>query len=164
MSDNASNASNNPPVFDILRIYAKDSSLETPNIPAIFQKEWKPEIKIDFDNKSNKLNEESYEVSFRVTVTCKIGEEVAFICEVNQAGIFLVRNITDQNVLNFLLNGVAPNTLYPYARELISRMVSSASFPPLYLRPINFEAEFHNKVAQAQASAAQAANDQKPQA
>ena len=63
MSDNAQQPQqNNQPAFDIIRLYAKDCSLETPNVPTIFTKEWKPEIKVDFDAKPNKLNEDSYEV------------------------------------------------------------------------------------------------------
>ena len=30
--------------FEILRIYNKDISLETPNAPEIFRNEWKPEV------------------------------------------------------------------------------------------------------------------------
>lgn len=53
MSDNANaqNQNTDQPAFDIVRIYAKDCSLETPNVPGVFTKEWKPEIKIDFDAK-----------------------------------------------------------------------------------------------------------------
>ena len=47
MSDNANaqNQNTDQPAFDIVRIYAKDCSLETPNVPGVFTKEWKPEIK-----------------------------------------------------------------------------------------------------------------------
>ena len=69
MSDNATSQQNQP-AFDILRLYSKDCSLETPNIPQIFSKEWKPEIKIDFEAKPLKLNDETYEVDLRVTATC----------------------------------------------------------------------------------------------
>ena len=48
--------------FAIQRVYTKDVSFETPNSPAIFQKEWKPEIKLDLDTRSNKIAEDTYEV------------------------------------------------------------------------------------------------------
>ena len=41
--------------FAIQRIYTKDVSFESPGGPAIFQKEWQPEIKLDLDTRSNKL-------------------------------------------------------------------------------------------------------------
>ncbi len=152
MSDNATSQQNQP-AFDILRLYSKDCSLETPNIPQIFSKEWKPEIKIDFEAKPMKLNDETYEVDLRVTATCKLGEEVAFICEVHQAGLFLIKNV-DEATLDYLLSGVAPNILFPYAREHISTLVNKATFPPLTLRPINFEAMYRSRQQEAAAAAA----------
>jgi preprotein translocase subunit SecB len=73
--------------FSIQRIYTKDVSFETPNSPAIFQKEWTPEVKLDLDTRSNKLEEGVFEVVLALTVTASIGEETAFLCEIQQAGI-----------------------------------------------------------------------------
>ena len=50
--------------FSIQRIYTKDISFETPNSPAIFQKKWDPEVKLDLDTSSNKLDEGIYEVHY----------------------------------------------------------------------------------------------------
>ena len=76
MSDNAQNAQNAAaPIFDIVRVYTKDCSMETPNVPAIFAEEWKPDLKLDFECKTDKLQEENFEVDLRVTVTCKCGEK-----------------------------------------------------------------------------------------
>ena len=106
-----------------------------------------------------------------ISVQCpsvKLGEEVAFICEVHQAGIFLVRNIDDATK-DFLLSGVAPNILFPYAREHISSLVNRGTFPPLNLQPINFEAMYRaqqaQKAQQAQSDVANgAASNEAPQA
>jgi len=50
--------------------------------------------------------------------------------------------------------GIAcPNILYPYAREVISDIVTRAGFPPVVLNPVNFEALYQ---AQKQAEAEQA--------
>ncbi len=175
MSDNTNNENeqqNNQPVFDIIRIYSKDCSLETPNIPNIFAKPWKPSIKVDFDAKPKMIAEGNYEVDLRITVTCKLGEEneeqeVAFICEVHQAGMFLVNNV-DQPTLDYLLGGVAPNILFPYAREHISSLVNRASFPALNLRPINFEGMYRARQAELAAQSAQQqaepAKEEAPQA
>ena len=70
------------PAFNIQRIYTKDISFETPNSPAIFQKEWQPEVKLDLDTRSNKLADDVYEVILSLTVTAKLGEETAFLAEV----------------------------------------------------------------------------------
>ena len=81
--------------FSIQRIYTKDVSFETPNSPAIFQKEWTPEVKLDLDTRSNKLEEGVFEVVLALTVTASIGEETAFLCEIQQAGIFTIGEVEE---------------------------------------------------------------------
>ena len=66
------------PQFAIQRVYTKDISFETPNSPAIFQKEWKPEVQLDIDTKSAKLADDTYEVTLSLTVTAKVEEQTAF--------------------------------------------------------------------------------------
>ncbi len=147
--------------FSIQRIYTKDISFETPNSPAIFQKEWKPEIKLDLDTRTAELETNVYEVVLSVTVTASMGEETAFLCEVQQAGIFFVGDMPEQNKAH-TLGSFCPNTLFPYARETISNLVNRGTFPPLNLAPVNFDAIFgaylqkRAKEAQAQDGQAEA--------
>jgi len=82
-----------------------------------------------------------------VTVTAKVGEKTMFLVEAASAGIFVVKNIPEQEMQPVL--GIAcPNILYPYVREVISDIVVRAGFPPVILAPVNFEAIYQ---AQAQA-------------
>jgi preprotein translocase subunit SecB len=74
--------------FAIQRIFLKDVSFEAPNSPVVFQKEWNPDVKLDLDTQSRELGEGVYEVVLRLTVTVKNEEETAFLCEVQQGGIF----------------------------------------------------------------------------
>ena len=127
--------------FQIQRVYTKDISFETPNSPAIFQKEWKPEIKLDLDTRTAELGTNMYEVVLAVTVTATIGEETAFLCEVQQAGIFTIGEMPEQNKAH-TLGSFCPNMLFPYAREAISNLVNRGTFPPLNLAPVNFDAIF----------------------
>ncbi|GAC16086.1 protein-export chaperone SecB [Aliiglaciecola lipolytica] len=127
--------------FAIQRVYTKDISFETPNSPAIFKKEWKPEIKLDLDTKTSELEANLYEVVLSVTVTANLGEETAFLCEVQQAGIFMVGEMPEANKAH-TLGSFCPNTLFPYARETISNLVNRGTFPPLNLAPVNFDAIF----------------------
>ena len=55
-----SEAAQQSPEFAIQRIYTKDVSFETPNSPAVFQLDWKPEIKLDLDTRSTKLADNTY--------------------------------------------------------------------------------------------------------
>jgi preprotein translocase subunit SecB len=149
------------PQFSIQRIYTKDISFETPNSPAMFQKEWKPEVQLDLDTKSNPLGENLYEVTLSVTVTAKIGEETAFLCEVQQAGIFVIGDMPEQNKAQ-MIGAFCPNTLFPYARETISNLVNRGTFPPLNLAPVDFNSIFAAYM-QKRAQQAQDAQDQSPQ-
>ena len=143
------------PEFHIQRVYIKDVSFEAPNTPAIFQKEWQPEVKLDMDTKTVALAEGIYEVCLTLTVTCKLGEETAFLCEVKQAGIFTAANLDGTNLAH-CLGAFCPNILFPYARETIASLVSRGSFPQLNLAPVNFDALFASHMAQLEAEQAQA--------
>lgn len=127
--------------FSIQRVYTKDISFETPNSPAIFQKEWKPEIKLDLDTRTTELEANLYEVVLSVTVTASMDDETAFLCEVQQAGIFFIGEMPEQNKAH-TLGSFCPNTLFPYARETISNLVNRGTFPALNLAPVNFDAIF----------------------
>ncbi|WP_371375811.1 protein-export chaperone SecB [Thalassotalea aquiviva] len=148
------------PAFAIQRIYTKDVSFETPASPAVFQKEWQPEVKLDLDTRSNKLADDTFEVVLALTVTAKLGEEIAFLCEVQQAGIFTIGNMPEAQLAH-TLGSFCPNTLFPYAREVVSSLVSRGTFPQLNLAPVNFDALFASYVQKraAEAKAAQETTD-----
>lgn len=138
--------------FAIQRLYIKDISFESPNAPEVFQKEWKPEVKLDLDTKSRKLADDTYEVVLSLTVTTTVGEETAFLCEVQQAGIFGIGNVPEQQLAH-MLGSFCPNILFPYAREAVTSMVTRGTFPQLNLAPVNFDALFASYVQQRQQEA-----------
>ncbi|RJG51586.1 protein-export chaperone SecB [Motilimonas pumila] len=133
--------------FNIQRIFLKDISFECPNSPTIFQKEWQPEVKLDLDTKSAKLADHVYEVVLSLTVTAKVGDETAFLCEVQQAGIFTVGEMPDPQMAH-CLGAFCPNILFPYAREAVTSMVTRGTFPQLNLAPVNFDALFAQAMQQ----------------
>lgn len=140
------------PQFAIQRVYMKDVSFETPNSPAIFQKEWKPEVQLDLDTKSAKLADNTYEVILSLTVTVKVEDQTAFLAEVQQAGIFTIGNMPEAQLAH-TIGAFCPNTLFPYARESIASLVNRGSFPQLNLAPVNFDALFASYVKQRAAEA-----------
>ena len=130
-------------------LYALDArgGLEAPNAPHVFQKDWQPEVKLDLDTASTQLADDVYEVVLRVTVTASLGEETAFLCEVQQGGIFSIGGI-EGNQMAHCLGAYCPNILFPYARECITSLVSRGTFPQLNLAPVNFDALFMNYLQQ----------------
>lgn len=138
--------------FNIQRVYVKDISFECPNSPEIFKKEWAPEVTMDIDTKSKKLEDGVYEVTLSLTATAKVEDDVAFLCEVQQAGIFAVSQLEGQQLAH-CLNAFCPNILFPYAREAVSSLVTRGTFPQLNLAPVNFDALFQQAMASKQAEA-----------
>ena len=146
--------------FHIQRIYAKDVSFEAPNAPDIFRKEWKPELSLDMNVKNTEVTEGVYEVVLKITATNKVGDDVAFLAEVHQAGIFSISKALNEGQRAQLLGAFCPNILFPYARECLSNLVTRATFPQLNLAPVNFDAVFAQHVQQQQQQAQQAAEQQ----
>jgi preprotein translocase subunit SecB len=152
MADEQINAADEQQQFTIQRIYVKDLSFEAPNSPTIFRKDWQPEVKLDLDTRSERLDENTFEVVLSLTVTATLGQETAFLCEVQQAGIFTVPAMNDAQMAH-MLAAFCPNILFPYARETVSNMVNRGTFPQLNLAPVNFDALFAQYVQQRQAEA-----------
>jgi preprotein translocase subunit SecB len=138
------------PFFSIEKIYVKDLSLEIPNAPQIFLERNPPQVDVQLHHVSNKVDEGVYQTELTLTITAKVGDKTMFLVEANQAGIFAVRNVPEQEMAQILGIG-NPNILYPYARETVSDAIVRAGFPPVLLNPVNFEALF---VAQQQQAAA----------
>lgn len=134
--------------FAIQRIYTKDVSFEAPNSPAIFRKEWKPDLKLDLNVKHEKIEDRVYEVVLTLTATNKVEDEVAFLCEVHQAGIFTIGEEVQEGQLAHMLGSFCPNILFPYARECVASLVNRATFPQLNLAPVNFDAIFARHMQQ----------------
>lgn len=138
------------PQFSIEKLYVKDMSLELPNAPQIFLEQVSPEIEINMHNLATTLPQPGwYEVALTVTVTARAQEKTIFLVEVAQAGIFQILNLADAD-LDAVLGVLCPNTLLPYAREVISNLIMRAGFPPVYLQHINFDVAYQERLRQLQ--------------
>ena len=140
------------PQFSLQRIYVRDLSFEAPKSPAIFRQQWEPTVALDLNTRQKPLEGDFYEVVLTLSVTVKNAEEVAFIAEVQQAGIFLIKNL-DPASMNHTLGAFCPNILFPYARETLDSLVTRGSFPALMLSPVNFDALYAQELQRQQQSA-----------
>jgi preprotein translocase subunit SecB len=139
MSEKEEAAASDQRNFSIQRIYTCDISFETPNSPTIFREQWKPETSLDINTNVKDLDEGNFEVTLTVTATTKVGDKVAYLAEVQQSGIFSISGFSESEK-GPLVGAYCPNVLFPYAREVISDLVSKGSFPQLMLQPVNFDA------------------------
>ena len=145
--------------FAMQRIYNKDISFESPSTPAIFKKQWQPQVSVDLNTKSDKVDDQgNFEVVLTITITAKVEEETAFLVEVQQAGIFMIAGFEGED-LRRILGTAAPNILFPYARENIDSLCVKGGFPPVMLAPVNFDALYQQALAQAQTQAQEAGGE-----
>jgi preprotein translocase subunit SecB len=149
----AGNGEQNQPQFALQRIYVKDLSFESPNSPLLFQEQWKPEVSLDLNTSHNKISDNQYEVVLSLTVTARLDDKVAYIVEVQQAGVFVISGM-DAPQLGQMLGAYCPNILFTYAREAIDNTVNRGSFPALMLAPVNFDAIYAQALKRKQEEAA----------
>ena len=130
------------------KIYLKDASFEAPNSPALFAKKWEPKLGVEINNSVSVLGDDIYEVILTVTATVTVEDKTAFLAEVHQAGIFVLKG-HEPDALQRLQHVYCLSTLYPYVCATLSDMVTRGGFPQLVLVPMNFAALYAKKLQQA---------------
>ena len=133
----------------IQKIYVKDLSFEAPNTPAVFTEKLNPTVDIHFSNETLELGEKQHEVILSVTVTVKQDERTVYLVEVKQAGIFTIDGFSREH-LSAILATACPNILFPYAREVVSDIVTKGGFPQILLAPVNFDALYAQELQRRQ--------------
>ena len=128
-----------PIQIGIGRLYVKDLSFESPQSPSIFTAPFQPSISLDVKVTHQRLASDTYEVVLRLTAEARSGEKVGFIVEVEQAGLFDIK-VQPGVSIDHVLGIFCPQTLFPYARQVVDQALVLGSMPPLGIAPINFEA------------------------
>ncbi|MEP3225357.1 MAG: protein-export chaperone SecB [Parasphingorhabdus sp.] len=137
--DAAANGADNQPQIGVISQYIKDLSVENPNAPDVYQWETQPQIDVQFNIGSKPVSDEVHEVELKIDVVAKADQGIAFQVELLYAGLFGLRNVTDEQAHPFLF-AEAPRLLFPFTRAIISDAVRDAGFQPLMLEPIDFTA------------------------
>ncbi|NQV85358.1 MAG: protein-export chaperone SecB [Rhodospirillales bacterium] len=132
--------------------YTKDLSFEAPGAPGIFSKmqEEAPEINVNVNVGANPLQDNTFEVVLEIHAECKVGGEVAFLLELEYAGVFTV-NVPQEHVQPVLLIE-CPRLLFPFARNILADVSRDGGFPPLMLGPLDFAGMFQTRMLEAQAA------------
>ena len=145
-------ADDNNPVFQIQRVYLKESSLEQPNSPAILLEKEQPSVDIQLGVEANAAAEGGFEVCVTATVQTKIKDKTVFLVEVKQAGIFEIRNLSEEQ-MGPIMGIACPQIVYPYLRANVADLIQRSGFPPVHLSEINFQAMYEQQRAQAETPA-----------
>lgn len=121
------------------KIYVRDASIEVPDGPHIFTRDYKPEVNVDLNTRIQGLDNNNHQVLLTVTVTAKQGDATAYIVEVQQAGVFSVQGFDDDAERGQVLGAYCPSLLFPFVRESVADMIQRAGFPHFLLQPVNFD-------------------------
>ena len=144
-------ADQNAPVVNPQAVYIKDCSFEAPNGPFVTT-QGNPQVNLNLSTRATALAQDMHEIVVQVNLEAKAGDKVVWLLELQQAGAFLIRNLSAADLAQ-VVSIVAPNYLMSFARATVSELVVKGGFPPFLLPLVTFEA-LH---ARAQQQAAQQA-------
>jgi preprotein translocase subunit SecB len=140
----------NAPLLTLQTVYLRDCSYESPKGPRI-EGQWNPQLSMDLNTQASAVSSELREVVLTVTVSAKQSNETAFLAEVKQAGLFVMRNLSEEDQRR-AIGTVCPGVLFPYARAAISSLVTQGGFPNFVLPPVNFDALYAQSLVEVQSA------------
>ena len=147
--DSGNAGADGPPLM-INGQYVKDLSFEAPNAPEVFtlMQSEVPAIQVDIDVEAEPKGENLYEVALTVRAEAKLKDELAYLCEIEYAGLFTV-NVPEEHLGPVLLIE-CPLIVFPFLRRIIADVTGDGGFAPLMLAPIDFAALYQQRMMAAQ--------------
>jgi preprotein translocase subunit SecB len=142
-------AAANAAQIQILAQYVKDLSFENPAAPLGLQNQ-KPALEVGVDVQARGVGVDQYEVQIRIRADAKAATQTVFVCEVVYAGVFMLKNITPENIQPILLIE-CPRQLFPFARRIVADLTRDGGYTPLMLDPIDFMTLYRAQLAQQKA-------------
>jgi preprotein translocase subunit SecB len=123
-------------------VYLKDCSYESPNGPRLPNNQgWEPKFQLNMNTTADEIANDVREVLLTVTLEAKQGEMTLYLVEVKQAGVFSISGASAADMKR-LIGSFCPAVLFPYAREVISDLITKGGFPNFLLPLVNFDALF----------------------
>ena len=142
----------NAPRLSVLVQYTKDFSFENPNAPRSLGPQSKqPNIAIQVNVNAKQMSDTDFEVELLLEGTAGEAADILFKFELNYAGLFRLLNIPERDRSPVIMIE-CPRLLFPFARQIVADAVRAGGFPPLYVDPIDFNALYLQRMAQAAAA------------
>ena len=140
------------PQIGMISQYVKDLSVENPNAPQSYSWNSSPQVDVQVNIGSQRINEEVHEVTLKLQLKAEAEEGMQFSVELDYSALFGIRNVSDEQAHPFLF-GEAPRLIFPFARRVVADAIRDAGFPPFVLEPIDFNSLYLQQRAQAEAMA-----------
>jgi len=138
-------------------IYIKDASFEAPMGPNIPAAEWAPQFGMNMNTAGATVAENLHEVVLTITLEAKVADKIAYLVEIKQAGVFLIRGYSVDDTRR-IIGSFCPGVLFPYVRQSVSDLILRGGFPPFLLPPVNFDALYQQSLDEAARQAQQPVN------
>ena len=134
------------PMLRVLAQYIKDASFENPNAPDSLRSDQPaPQIDINIEIGRQMMEDDVVEVTLILKAHAKRDTGVAFICELEYAGLFAFQGVTVETLQPMVLIE-CPRLLFPFARQVMAELTQSGGFPPILLEPPDFAAMFRDEM------------------
>ena len=139
-------AAQSGPMLSILAQYTKDASFENPNAPDSLRSGLEaPQIQIGIEIGRQMLEGDNVEVTLMLKAEARRAEQVAFIAELEYAGLFAFQNVNAEEIQPLILIE-CPRLLFPFARQIMAEMTQNGGYPPIMLEPPDFAAMFREEM------------------
>ncbi len=134
------------PMLSVLAQYTKDQSFENPSAPNSLRSGLPaPQIGVNIEIGRQMLDDDTVEVTLMLKAEARRDDEVAFIAELEYAGLFAFQGVGIEEVQPLIMIE-CPRLLFPFARQIMASMTQSGGFPPILLDPPDFTAMFRDEM------------------
>jgi preprotein translocase subunit SecB len=138
-----------PPRMQVLAQFIRDLSFENIAAQKGVQGQTQPEIQVQVSLDARKRTQENqYDVIVKLKIDSKSKEDgsAIFLIELEYAGVFLVENVSEEQLHPFLMIE-CPRMLFPFIRRVVSDISRDGGYPPLNLENIDFMAIYRNELS-----------------
>lgn len=134
------------PMLSVLAQYTKDQSFENPSAPNSLRAGLEaPQIGVNIEIARQMLDDDTVEVTLMLRAEARRESEVAFIAELEYAGLFAFQGVGIEEVQPLIMIE-CPRLLFPFARQIMASMTQNGGFPPILLDPPDFSAMFRDEM------------------
>ncbi len=134
------------PMLSVLAQYTKDASFENPNAPDSLRSGLEaPQINIGIEIGRQMLEGDNVEVTLFLKADARRGDQVAFIAELEYAGLFAFQGVNGDEIQPLIMIE-CPRLLFPFARQIMAEMTQNGGYPPIMLEPPDFAGMFRQEM------------------